>query len=58
MFKKRLKGDLAVLKLSHINKYYHVGETVTKAQNDVSVDFRQQEFVASWDLVDLEKLPC
>ncbi|KRO09352.1 peptide ABC transporter ATPase [Paucilactobacillus hokkaidonensis] len=46
MFKKRLKGDLAVLKLSHINKYYHVGETVTKAQNDVSVDFRQQEFVA------------
>ncbi|WP_125982555.1 ABC transporter ATP-binding protein/permease [Loigolactobacillus iwatensis] len=35
-----------MLKLSHINKVYHVGDTVTKAQNDVSVQFRQQEFVA------------
>lgn len=35
-----------MLKLSHINKFYHVGDNITKAQNDVSVDFRQQEFVA------------
>lgn len=35
-----------MLKLSHINKYYHVGDTVTKAQDDVSVEFRKQEFVA------------
>jgi len=35
-----------LLKLSHINKYYHVGDTVTKAQDDVSVEFRKQEFVA------------
>ncbi|MFD1318509.1 ABC transporter ATP-binding protein/permease [Loigolactobacillus zhaoyuanensis] len=35
-----------MLKLNHINKFYHVGDNVTKAQDDVSVDFRQQEFVA------------
>ena len=35
-----------MLNLSHINKYYHVGDTVTKAQDDVSVEFRKQEFVA------------
>ncbi|AMV63207.1 Lipid A export ATP-binding/permease protein MsbA [Pediococcus damnosus] len=37
---------MPLLKLSHINKYYHVGDTVTKAQDDVSVEFRKQEFVA------------
>ncbi|MFC6171115.1 ABC transporter ATP-binding protein/permease [Loigolactobacillus jiayinensis] len=35
-----------MLKLNHINKFYHVGDTVTKAQDDVSVEFRKQEFVA------------
>ncbi len=35
-----------VLELKHIKKYYHVGDTLTKAQDDVSVAFRQQEFVA------------
>lgn len=37
---------MPLLNLSHINKYYHVGDTVTKAQDDVSVEFRKQEFVA------------
>ncbi|WP_225046940.1 ATP-binding cassette domain-containing protein [Lacticaseibacillus kribbianus] len=35
-----------MLELKHIKKYYHVGDTLTKAQDDVSVAFRQQEFVA------------
>lgn len=35
-----------MLELKHIKKYYNVGGTTTKAQDDVSVAFRQQEFVA------------
>ncbi|WP_235859368.1 ABC transporter ATP-binding protein, partial [Schleiferilactobacillus harbinensis] len=35
-----------MLELKHIKKYYHVGDTITKALDDVSVSFRQQEFVA------------
>lgn len=35
-----------MLELKHIKKYYHVGDTITKAQDDVSVAFRKQEFVA------------
>lgn len=35
-----------MLELKHIKKYYHVGGTLTKAQDDVSVAFREQEFVA------------
>ncbi|WP_461213464.1 ABC transporter ATP-binding protein/permease [Lacticaseibacillus sp. GG6-2] len=35
-----------MLELKHIKKYYHVGGTTTKAQDDVSVAFREQEFVA------------
>ncbi|MFC6164362.1 ATP-binding cassette domain-containing protein [Lactiplantibacillus dongliensis] len=35
-----------MLELTHIKKYYHVGDSVTKALDDVSVAFRKQEFVA------------
>lgn len=35
-----------MLELKHIKKYYQVGDTLTKAQDDVSVAFRKQEFVA------------
>lgn len=35
-----------MLELKNIKKYYHVGGTTTKAQDDVSVAFRQKEFVA------------
>lgn len=35
-----------MLELKHIKKYYHVGDSVTKALDDVSVAFRKQEFVA------------
>lgn len=35
-----------MLELKHIKKYYQVGQLVTKAQDDVSVAFRHQEFVA------------
>lgn len=35
-----------MLELKHIKKYYYVGDSVTKALDDVSVSFRQQEFVA------------
>ncbi|MFD1483683.1 ATP-binding cassette domain-containing protein [Lacticaseibacillus baoqingensis] len=35
-----------MLELKHIKKYYTVGATTTKAQDDVSVAFREQEFVA------------
>lgn len=35
-----------MLELKHIKKYYHVGGTETRAQDDVSVAFRKQEFVA------------
>jgi len=35
-----------MLELKHIKKYYHVGDSVTKALDDVSVAFREQEFVA------------
>jgi len=35
-----------LLELKHLKKYYHVGDTTTKALDDVSVAFRKQEFVA------------
>ncbi|MBA1395363.1 ATP-binding cassette domain-containing protein, partial [Lactobacillus sp. XV13L] len=35
-----------MLNLQHLKKYYHVGPTTTKALDDVSVNFRDQEFVA------------
>jgi putative ABC transport system permease protein len=35
-----------MLELEHIKKYYRVGDSVTKALDDVSVAFRKQEFVA------------
>lgn len=35
-----------MLELKHIKKYYHVGDSVTKALDDVSVAFRKKEFVA------------
>lgn len=35
-----------MLELKHIKKYYHVGDSVTKALDDVSIAFRKQEFVA------------
>ena len=35
-----------MLELKHLKKYYKVGETTTKALDDVSVSFRNQEFVA------------
>lgn len=37
---------LNLLELKHLKKYYHVGDTTTKALDDVSVAFRKQEFVA------------
>lgn len=38
--------EARMLTLSHITKAYKVGDIVTKAQNDVSVAFREKEFVA------------
>lgn len=35
-----------MLELKHIKKYYYVGDSVTKALDDVSVSFRKKEFVA------------
>lgn len=35
-----------MLELKEIKKYYHVGDTTTKALDGVSVAFRRQEFVA------------
>lgn len=35
-----------MLKLEHLMKTYHVGDTVTHALNDVSINFRDHEFVA------------
>ena len=35
-----------MLELKHIKKYYHVGDSVTKSLDDVSIAFRKQEFVA------------
>lgn len=35
-----------MLELKHIYKSYKVGETITHALNDVSISFRDQEFVA------------
>lgn len=35
-----------MLELKHVKKYYQVGDTVTKALDDVSIAFRPQEFVA------------
>jgi len=35
-----------MLELKHIKKYYHVGDSITKALDDVSISFREQEFVA------------
>lgn len=35
-----------MLQLEHLYKSYHVGDNVTHALNDVSISFRDQEFVA------------
>ncbi|WP_416354013.1 ATP-binding cassette domain-containing protein [Agrilactobacillus fermenti] len=35
-----------MLQLKNIKKYYHVGDSITKALDNVSVAFRRQEFVA------------
>ncbi len=35
-----------MLQLKHLRKSYHVGDSVTHALNDVSISFRDQEFVA------------
>lgn len=35
-----------MLQLKHLKKSYHVGDTVTHALDDVSISFRDQEFVA------------
>ena len=35
-----------MLSLQHLKKYYQTGDTVTKALDDVSVSFRDREFVA------------
>lgn len=35
-----------MLELQHIKKTYHVGTVETKALDDVSVAFREKEFVA------------
>ncbi len=35
-----------MLDLKHVKKYYKVGETTTKALDDVSLSFRDREFVA------------
>ncbi|MDN6716953.1 MAG: ATP-binding cassette domain-containing protein, partial [Lacticaseibacillus paracasei] len=35
-----------MLDLKHIKKYYQTGDYTTKALDDVSVQFREQEFVA------------
>ena len=35
-----------MLQLKHIFKSYHVGDTVTHALDDVTISFRDQEFVA------------
>ena len=35
-----------MLQLKHLMKTYHVGDTVTHALNDVSINFRNHEFVA------------
>lgn len=43
--KQKEKGDV-MLELKDIKKYYHVGDTTTKALDGVSVAFRRQEFVA------------
>ena len=38
--------ERAMLELQHIKKTYHVGTVETKALDDVSVAFREKEFVA------------
>lgn len=40
------EGLCKMLELKHIKKYYRVGDSTTKALDDVSVSFRQREFVA------------
>ena len=35
-----------MLQLLHLKKTYHVGDTVTHALNDVTINFRNSEFVA------------
>ena len=35
-----------MLQLKNLRKSYHVGDTTTKALDDVSISFRNQEFVA------------
>ena len=35
-----------MLQLLHLKKTYHVGDTVTHALDDVTINFRNSEFVA------------
>lgn len=35
-----------MLQLKHLRKSYHLGDSVTHALDDVSISFRDQEFVA------------
>ncbi len=35
-----------MLELKHLKKYYRVGDSTTKALDDVSISFREKEFVA------------
>ena len=45
-FNRRRKSEKDMLQLKKICKSYHVGDTITHALNDVSISFRNQEFVA------------
>ena len=47
-----------MLQLKHIFKSYKVGDNITHALDDVSISFRDQEFVAILVLVDLGKQLC
>src|SRR5699024_4028677 len=43
---ERHREELMMLDLKHIKKYYTVGDTTTKALDDVSISFREKEFVS------------
>lgn len=47
-----------MLELKHIKKTYHVGDTETKALDDISLSFRQKEFVAILGVSGSGKTTC
>jgi len=47
-----------MLQLKNLRKSYHVGDTTTKALDDVSISFRNQEFVAILGPAVLVKRQC